>query len=211
MNTEAEDWIEVGTIVAPQGLRGELRVYPSSDFPERFTEPGPRWLQHPETASVESVQLLQGRYLDGKNLYVITLQGVEDRNGAEALRGYKLIVPSCDRLPLDEDEYHVNDLINLEVYNQLTGENLGIVTDLFWAGHDLLEVKLHQQPENIPTSTKDLSEISRKSKRRRHQPKPQKPVTVLIPFVKEIVPVVDLNIGRLEILPPPGLLEVNKT
>ena len=30
------DWIEVGRIVAPQGLKGEVRVYPSSDFPERF-------------------------------------------------------------------------------------------------------------------------------------------------------------------------------
>lgn len=209
MNTNPQDWIEVGTIVAPQGLRGELRVYPSSDFPERFTEPGQRWLQQPETASVQTVQLLGGKYLEAKNLYVIRLEGITDRNGAEALRGYKLIVPNSDRLPLDQDEYHVNDLIDLEVYNQLTGESVGIVTDLFSAGHDLLEVKLHQQPnDNLSTPTKDLSQIKRKSKPRRHQSQSQ-PATVLIPFVREIVPVVDLNNRRLEILPPPGLLEVN--
>ena len=44
-----EEWIEIGTIVAPQGLHGELRVYPDSDFPERFLVPGTRWLKHPHT------------------------------------------------------------------------------------------------------------------------------------------------------------------
>ena len=37
-----QKWLEIGTIVAAQGLRGEVRVYPSSDFPERFLEPGTR-------------------------------------------------------------------------------------------------------------------------------------------------------------------------
>ena len=38
-------WLTVGEIVAPHGLRGEVRVNPSSDFPERFLESGQRWLQ----------------------------------------------------------------------------------------------------------------------------------------------------------------------
>ena len=39
-----DDWLEIGKIVSPQGLTGELRVYPNTDFPERFEEPGKRWL-----------------------------------------------------------------------------------------------------------------------------------------------------------------------
>jgi 16S rRNA processing protein RimM len=35
-NKKSDAWLEIGTIVAPQGLKGELRVYPNSDFPERF-------------------------------------------------------------------------------------------------------------------------------------------------------------------------------
>ncbi|MGL6344883.1 MAG: ribosome maturation factor RimM, partial [Waterburya sp.] len=42
--------LEVGTITSPQGLKGELRVYPDSDFPERFIQAGIRWLQHPQTS-----------------------------------------------------------------------------------------------------------------------------------------------------------------
>ena len=42
---ESEDWLIVGRFVGAQGLRGELRVNPASDFPERFTSPGSRWLR----------------------------------------------------------------------------------------------------------------------------------------------------------------------
>ena len=44
---ENEDWLSVGKIVGVHGLQGELRVNPASDFPERFTAPGPRWLRPP--------------------------------------------------------------------------------------------------------------------------------------------------------------------
>ena len=42
---ESEDWLIVGKLVGAQGLQGELRVNPASDFPERFTTPGSRWLR----------------------------------------------------------------------------------------------------------------------------------------------------------------------
>ncbi|MEN9565293.1 MAG: hypothetical protein RLZZ69_489 [Cyanobacteriota bacterium] len=89
--------LEVGTITSPQGLKGELRVYSDSDFPERFTKAGTRWLQHPETAAITEVKLKGGRYLTGKNLYVIKLEGIEDRSQAEELRNYKLLVNKSDR------------------------------------------------------------------------------------------------------------------
>jgi 16S rRNA processing protein RimM len=203
MNNE---WLEVGTIIAPQGLRGELRVYPNSDFPERFLEPGIRWLQDPDTEAIIEVELLGGRYIPQKNLYVILLEGVEDRDEAENLRGYKILVEKSDRPILEPGEYHVSDLIDLEVYHRETGENIGKVIDIFSTGHDLLEVQLHQQPIQEVKPIRDLSQISRKSKRRQTKVKTIKPVTVLIPFVEAIVPVVDLEQGRIEITPPPGLL-----
>jgi 16S rRNA processing protein RimM len=204
------NWLQVGTIVSPQGLKGELRVYPDSDFPERFIEPGTRWLQHPDTEEIKKVELQQGRYVPGKNLYVIQLTGVDSRDRAEELRGYKLLVDKSNIPLLEEDEYHVSELINLEVYNQLTGENIGVIVDIFAAGNDLLEVKLHNQPVIEDKPVRDLSQISRKSKRRKLKHKEIKAVTVLIPFVKEIVPLVDLKEGRIEIVPPSGLLEVNQ-
>ncbi len=188
-----EEWLEIGKIVSPQGLDGEVRVYPNSDFPERFVEPGRRWLLCPGGKEPQAIELLGGRYIEGKGLYVIEIAGVEDRNSAEDLRGCLLMVPESDRPILGEDEYHVLDLIGLEVFMQESGESVGTVVDVIAAGNDLLQVKLHQlSVDGKEDMTKD---------------KGQK--TVLIPFVKAIAPVVDLSAKRIEITPPPGLLEIN--
>jgi len=197
-----DDWLEIGKIIAPQGLKGECRVYPDTDFPERFEKPGKRWLQRPGEAQPQPVELLAGRFLQGKGLFIIRLAGVSDRNQAEALRGSKLLVPASDRPELGEDEYHVRDLVNLEVFNQFTGEVIGIVVETIPAGNTLLEVQLHEQPEAAPTQP-DSPTPTKISENKR---KKSKPVTVLIPFVKEIAPVVDLEKGRIEITPPAGLL-----
>ena len=215
---EQTEWLEVGKITSPQGLNGELRVYPDSDFPERFTQAGTRWLKHPRTSAITEVQLLSGRYLAGKNLYVIKLNGIDNRNQAEELRDYKLLVRKSDRPKLQEDEYHVSDLVGLEVYVQETGENIGVVIDLYSAGNDLLEIKLDQQPETTAQSDRateakphrDLSQISRRSKRKKYRPKISKPLTIFVPFVKEIVPIVDIANQRLEISPPEGLINIHE-
>ena len=210
------DLIEIGTVVAPQGLKGEIRVKTDSDFPERFQKAGTRWLQIQSHQSPLEVELVKGRQLPGKNIYIIKLAGVDDRNQAESLRGAKLFASKQDKPQLQAEEYHVADLIGIEVYNQETQENIGIVSDVFTAGNDILEVKLHKQPvtqEIEQVSTVDISKVSRVSKKRkikRQNQKKIKPVTILIPFVKEIVPVVDLVNKTIEILPPRGLLNPNQ-
>ncbi len=196
---QIEDWLEIGIILAPHGLRGDLKVSSSTDFPERFEQPGKRLLQSPDKLSSETVELLSGRHIPGKNQYVIRLKDVDNRALAEALRGYKLFVSHHERPQLAEDEYHIADLINLEVHHQQTGKVIGIVTNILWTGNDLLEVKLYQPPTD---------EIAKDTLSTQPSKKKQTSQTVLIPFVKEIVPVVDLEKGRLEINPPPGLLEL---
>ena len=124
-----------------------------------------------------------------KKLYVIKLQGVENRSQAEELRGCKLMVPASERPTLGEDEYHVLDLIGIPVYLQSTGNLIGTVVDVLSAGHDLLEV------EPPGEEGKKKGKAAKK---------------ILIPFVKAIAPVVDLSARRIEITPPPGLLEVNQ-
>ncbi|MBW4450444.1 MAG: ribosome maturation factor RimM [Spirirestis rafaelensis WJT71-NPBG6] len=193
-----DGWLEIGKIVAPQGLSGEVRVYPQSDFPERFEVPGKRWLLRPGEAEPQPIELLTGRYIQGKNLYVLKLAGVNNCDSAEELRGCKLLVPESDRPELGEDEYHVVDLIGLSVFMQESGELVGTVVDIIAAGNDLLDVELHQDEQG---------------EGERNNPNPKSkipnPKSVLIPFVKAIAPVVDLKNRRIEITPPPGLLEVN--
>ncbi len=175
-----EGWLEIGTIVAPQGVDGEVRVYPNSDFPERFEQPGKRWLLKPGDTEPQPIELLASYYLPGKGLYVLQFAGVDDRDRAEVLRGCRLMVPETDRPTLCDDEYHVLDLFGIEVFHHLTGETVGVVVDVIAAGNDLLVVKISGGDREV-----------------------------FIPFVKAIVPVVDLQQRRIEITPPPGLLELN--
>jgi 16S rRNA processing protein RimM len=186
-----DGYLQIGTIVSPQGLDGEMRVYPDTDFPERFLVPGMRWLLRPGTSQPQEIKLISGRYIDGKNLYVIELEGVESRNQVEEMRGCKLLVSECDRPQLAEGEYHIIDLIGLQVFVQESGQFIGTVVNLIPAGNDLLEVELHQE-NGKEEKTED-----------------KKPKNILIPFVKEIVPVVDIEAKRAEITPPDGLLEIH--
>ncbi|EAZ93109.1 ribosome maturation factor RimM [Crocosphaera chwakensis] len=186
MEINNNQWLEIGTIVGARGLKGELKVLSSTDFPERFEIPGERWLQSPNHPSPQPIKLISGKSVAGKNLYIVRLEGIETRNQAEILRGYKLLIIDQELPELEEEEYHVSQLIDLEVYHHKTGEKIGIVVDLFTTGHDLLEIKLINNSEKKDKENKDK--------------------TVLIPFVYEIVPVVDIEQNRIEINPPKGLL-----
>ena len=103
----AAEWVEIGRIVAPQGVRGEVRVYPDSDFPERFLNPGDRWLRRTPTSAPEAITLVSGRFLAGKGLYVLRLAGVTTREQAESLRDAVLLVAAGDRPPLEIGRAHV--------------------------------------------------------------------------------------------------------
>ena len=191
-----QELLVVGRVVAAQGLRGELRVNPLSDFPERFTRPGRRWLRpaqgrRGDTAEAAAVELLSGRQLPGKELFVIRLEGVNDRSSAEALVGQELLVPAADRPKLARGEFHLLDLVGLEVRllegsdaesPAQAGRCIGTVKDLIHAGNDLLEVELSAGGAPL-----------------------------WIPFVRAIVPEVQLDAGWLGITPPPGLLELGQT
>lgn len=182
----SQAWLTIGRIVAPHGLKGELRVQPSSDFPERFTQPGQRWLRPSADAVPQPVKLLSGRYVANKGLYIVRLAEVVNRTQAENLRHSELLVAESDRPTLAAEEFHVADLIGLQVRLQGKDRLVGTIVDVFSAGNDLLAVELLS-----PTPSADG---------RSHQ------TPVLIPFVHEIVPRVDLAAGYVEITPPNGLL-----
>lgn len=174
---DQSQWLPIGQIVGPQGLKGEVRLYPDSDFSERFERPGTRWLLRSGQTRPTPIELVRGRYLAKKGLYVLKLAGIDSREQAEKLRKATLLVPETDRPPLAEGEYHLLDLVGLQVVLQDSQKVIGTVVSLVPAGNDLLEIQLVDWPE-----------------------------TALVPFVKALVPSIDLENGILEIAPPPGLL-----
>ena len=174
---EKDKWMSIGEIVAPQGLRGDIRIKPSSDFPERFTKPGKRWIQKTDEMPT-AIKLNKGALIPGKSIYVISIEGVSNRSSAEKIIGWKLVIPVESRPTLSKNEYHYFDLIGLEVRRSPQKTVIGHVTDLIKGGNDLLEIELVEGKK------------------------------VLVPFVKEIVPEIEIKKKWLLINPPPGLLEL---
>ncbi len=75
---EKDKWMTIGEIVAPQGLRGDIRIKPNSDFPERFTKPGTRWIQKTNELPTK-IKLTKGTPIPGKSIYVLSIEGVSNR------------------------------------------------------------------------------------------------------------------------------------
>jgi 16S rRNA processing protein RimM len=121
--TPKPDLIRIGQITAPHGVRGAVRVFPLSDFPERFRTLRRALLGGPDRPI--------GVRFRGfvKNLVILELEGFTDRNQAETLRGQHLLVPRAEVHPLPEGYYYDFDLIGMAVVDP-EGNSLGKLVEV---------------------------------------------------------------------------------
>lgn len=125
----------VGVVTGAHGLRGLVRVLPYTDVPEDVGAYGPV-----ETEDGQASYELDIRNRTGKGQILVQIDGVDDRNAAEALKSVKFYVPR-ERLPeAEEEEFYYADLVGLRVLGQDDSE-LGTVRAVqnFGAG-DMLEI-----------------------------------------------------------------------
>ncbi|WP_176732002.1 ribosome maturation factor RimM [Micromonospora rhizosphaerae] len=179
----------VGRIGKPHGIRGEVTVEVRTDEPEARFAPGSVLRTEPGAVApaapgpgvpyrVPAELTVESARWHQERL-LVTFEGVLDRNVAEALRGTLVGVDSEDVAPPeDPEEFHDHQLVGLTAVSP-TGERLGEVTAI----------------DHAPAS--DLLVLRRPEGR-----------TALIPFVKAIVPEVDLAGGRVVVDPPGGLLDL---
>lgn len=122
----ADDFLTLGRIVAPHGIRGEVKVRILTDDIEFVFELEEVYLgqETPQPYAVKGVRLHKGMLL-------LMLEGVSTRNDAEALRGEYVVIPREWVPPLGEDEYYVHQLIGLRAMTT-EGEELGRVADVMF-------------------------------------------------------------------------------
>ena len=129
----ADRHIIIGRIGAAHGIRGEVRVNPMTDFPERFHDMTEVYVDN-ALLEIESV-----RYHGDKIL--MKFRGYETRNDAETLKGMMLSVPRSEAMPLNAGEYYTFDIIGLGVFD-VNGNALGKVTNVLETGsNDVYVVK----------------------------------------------------------------------
>ena len=134
-----------------------------------------------ENEPPSKIELISGFKQPGKESYIVKFQGISTRNHAEKLKKVRILV-KADTLPkLKKDEFHLLELVNLEVKTLENDElkKIGKVINLENEKNNLLVIELFKNQKQV-----------------------------LIPFVKEIVQLVDIRNKFLIINPPNGLLEL---
>ena len=124
-----EDLLQVGVITSTHGIRGEVKVFPTTDDPNRFRklkqvilDTGKEQLEM-EIASVKFF----------KNMVILKFKGIDDRNDVERMRQAKLLVTRENAVELGKDEYFIADLIGIQVVSD-EGEELGTISDVLQTG-----------------------------------------------------------------------------
>ncbi|MTI60766.1 MAG: 16S rRNA processing protein RimM [Firmicutes bacterium] len=152
---DTKELVKIGRITKNQGNKGEVRVIPLTDHPERFE-------------LLESVYLAKGndifkKNLEGfryhKNFLVLKLEGIDNIGQAVELRDYFIKIPSVEILPLEEDEYYIDDLLGYQVITD-SGEKLGEMFDVITTeGTDIFLVRDNNNEYMIPAAREIVIDI----------------------------------------------------
>jgi len=125
------DHFEIGKIVNTQGIKGEVRVFPTTDDPSRFGLLTSVFVSKTSGSAPVNMRIERVRF--HRNLVIIKFAGVDDMDAAEKLRGQTIMIPPELALPLDAGEYYVRDLYGMTVFTE-NGEELGTLTDVLSTG-----------------------------------------------------------------------------
>ncbi|MDQ7857486.1 MAG: ribosome maturation factor RimM [Armatimonadota bacterium] len=133
----ASGLVTIGRIAAPHGVRGEVRVRPETDFPERFAGLRRAFLVRGGRAEPVTIR---GARRHGEAV-LLTLDGVGDRATADALRGAALAVARDALVPLGPDAFYVFEIVGLRVRAE-DGRALGVVAEVMRGrAHDVYVVR----------------------------------------------------------------------
>lgn len=123
-----EQFLQVGVISSTHGIRGEVKVFPTTDDPARYKklkkvllDTGKERLE----LEIQSVKFF-------KQFVIVKFRGIDNINDIEKYKGKSLMVPREDAVQLEEDEYYIADLIGMEVYTD--GGRFGTLKDVMETG-----------------------------------------------------------------------------
>jgi 16S rRNA processing protein RimM len=130
------DWLLIGEITGVFGLKGEVKVRPETDFPERFTHTPTVYLA-PDYAPwpVAGARVAPGGQV------ILHLRDLHDATAAGKVRGRRIYVPASEATALPPDRYYLHDLIGLRAQRR-DGTPLGTLIDVYsGSGNDVYAIR----------------------------------------------------------------------
>ena len=138
-----EDMLRVGVIASTHGVRGEVKVFPTTDDPGRFKQLKEVILDTGKEHLPLEIQ--QVKFF--KNMVILTFKGYDNINDIEKYKSKDLLIPRDQAVELEPDEYFITDLIGLEVRTE-DGEILGTMKDVLETGaNDVYVVQMKDGKE----------------------------------------------------------------
>lgn len=138
-----DDLLRVGVITTTHGIRGEVKVYPTTDDVNRFNDLKEVILDTGKEMiplNIENVKFF-------KQFVILKFKGIDDINDIEKYKNKDLLVTRDNAVELGEDEYFVYDIIESDVYTD-EGLHLGILTEVLATGaNDVYVVKTKDNKE----------------------------------------------------------------
>ena len=145
------EWATIGKIVAPFGIRGELKVFSLSDIPDRFAQldsvfVGPEYTPRRITA----VRPYKG------DMLLLKFAGIDDANTAETLRNFDISIPLDQLSELPPNSYYQHDILGLHVAT-LDGREIGTIIEIMETGsNDVYVVKGEDKQQILLPAIKDV-------------------------------------------------------
>lgn len=124
-----EDLLKVGVITTTHGVRGEVKVYPTTDEPERFLELD--YVLLDTGRELRKLEIKNVKFF--KNLVILKFKGVDNINDIEKYKGRDLWIPRKEGQELEEDEYYIADLLGMSVVLE-DGQEFGTLKDVMETG-----------------------------------------------------------------------------
>ncbi len=151
-----EDFFRVGVFANTHGIRGEIKVYPTTDDANRFKKLKKvilRTKKEDIPLEIEGVKFF-------KKMVILKLKGIDNINDIERYKGSDLLIPRSDAVPLEEGEFYLADLIGLAVIEK-DGRELGVVKEVLQTGaNDVYVVSRPNQKELLlPAITSCILDI----------------------------------------------------
>ncbi len=146
-----DNYLRVGVITTTHGVRGEVKVFPTTDDPNRFKDLKKLFLDTGKDLlplEIEGVKFF-------KQLVILKFKGIDNINDIEKYRGRDLLIDRADAVALDEGEYFIFDLIDSVVVTE-DGKELGVLTEILTtAANDVYVVKTPEAKEVLLPSIKE--------------------------------------------------------
>lgn len=124
-----EHFFEIGKITGTHGIRGTMRVFPTTQDPTRFEKLKEVTVEIRGKQEIFHVQKVAYQ----KNMILLTVKEITDINVAELYKNGRILIPDTVAIPLEEDEYYTRDLYGLKVVTE-EGEELGELVKIYETG-----------------------------------------------------------------------------